>query len=258
MFGVSILATDHELKLSIFTHRHPHKLFDFITGCPPVESEDGLVTEMNGKLVRSVLGNSPIEAWGKTLLSLGLIDEIMYESALQALHAAREEGFNEVKDRIDAANKKRREDRAKEKLRRSLDGNDDKSQGTSLDKDLKDDDGKNDDADKMDTGKEAQSPEEIELRKTLAEMQNKLAAAKKRSKAVSVKLADTRITTISPFAANPFHCRDDSTKLETSWMAAAIKNEKSKMGNTGNKKKFVNPATVSHMIIIDHGEQSFI
>ena len=214
-----------------------------LPGCPPVETEDGLVTEMNGKPVRSVLAKSPLEAWGKTLLSLGLIDEIMYESALKTLSKAREEGFKEVKDKLDAANKKRRDDRAKEKIhhshgtRQSAGGeDDDKNQDISAD-------GNEMDADKMDTEKEDQSPEEMELRKKLAEMQNKLEAAKKRSKVASFNLANARIAAISPFAANPFLCRDDSNKLETSWMSAAIRNEKAKMGNTGNKKKFVNPAT---------------
>lgn len=209
-------------------------------GCPPVETGDGLVTEMNGKPVRSVLAKTPLEAWGKTLLSLGLIDEIMYDAALQTLQSSRENGFNEAKDKLDAVNKKRRDDRAKEKTRESnrnsIDGDDDKSQGTDVDGAMMDD--------KMDTDKEERSLEEIELREKLAEMQNKLGAAKKRSKAASFNLANARIVTISPFAANPFLCRDDSGTLETSWMAAAIKKERAKMGNTGNKRKIVNPATL--------------
>jgi len=76
-------------------------------------------------------------------------------------------------------------------------------------------------------------------------MQNKLEAAQKRSKDASVGLANARIATISPFAANPFLAKDDSSKLETMWMSSAVKNEKAKMGNQGNKRKIVTPATVS-------------
>ncbi|KAL7541225.1 hypothetical protein ACHAXR_012783 [Thalassiosira sp. AJA248-18] len=212
-------------------------------GCPPVETANGLVTEMNGKPVQSVLAKSPLEAWGKTLLSLGLIDEIMYGAALQELQTAREEGFNEVRDKLDAVNKKRREDRAKEKLkqynRNSIDGDDEKSQGAEVDSAP---------MDKAELDKDANhedlSTEEVELRKKLAEMKHKLEAAKKRSKAASLSLATARIATISPFAANPFLARDDSTNVETAWLAAAIKKERAKMGNTGNKRKIVNPATM--------------
>ena len=211
-------------------------------GCPPVETANGLVTEMNGKPVRSVLAKTPLEAWGKTLLSLGLIDEIMFGAALLELQSAREEGFNEVKDKLDAVNKKRRDDRAKDKQRRSdrnsVEGDDDMSQGTDVD-------GAPNmnkmESDKGDKWKDT-PPEEIELREKLSELQNNLEDAKKRSKAASLNLANAQIATISPFAANPFLSRDIS--LETSWLAAAIKKERVKMGNTGNKRKIVNPATM--------------
>ena len=326
-------------------------------GLPPVETEDGYVTEMNGKPVRSVLAKSPVEAWGKTLLSLGLIDEIMYTSALQSLSVAREEGFNEVKSKmeaanakIEAANKKRRDERAaKTKVPSKVHGTrgtssspvkrgtsssppilhdpgssskpgssseppilhdplndnpetgdddnksqEDKSEEKSngvvamdtdkkiesvkddaekkmdVDKDKKEDSGKEadkkidsakedlekdgdkkmddvkeDESGKKDAVKEERTEEEIELRKKLAEMQNKLEAAQKRSKDASVNLANSRIATISPFAANPFLAKVDSSKLETMWMSSAVKNEKAKMGNQGNKRKIVTPATVS-------------
>ena len=316
-------------------------------GLPPVETEDGYVTEMNGKPVRSVLAKSPVEAWGKTLLSLGLIDEIMYTSALQTLSVARDEGFNEVKSKmeaanakIEAANKKRRDERAaknevptkvhgtrgassspvkrgtsssppilhdpgssskpdssseppilhdplndsietgdddnksqedkskeesngvvdtdkkidsvKDDAEKKMDVEEDKKEdsGKEADKkidddtDKKTDEVKQDDTDKKKV-KEERSEEEIELRKKLAEMQNKLEAAQKRSKDASVGLANARIATISPFAANPFLAKDDSSKLETMWMSSAVKNEKAKMGNQGNKRKIVTPATVS-------------
>lgn len=206
-------------------------------GCPPIETTDGFVTEMNGKAVRSVLAKSPLEAWGKTLLSLGLIDEVMYAAALQKLHSAREDGFNEVRDKLDAANKKRREDRAKSRRSRSS-GDDDKSLGTDADTSMV-----VDGSDKEDK-REKPSAEEERLRENLAELRSKLAAAKKRSKAASLTLANARISAISPFAANPFLCKPDSSTVESSWLSAAAKKEKSKMANTGNKRKIVNPATL--------------
>eukprot|EP00986_Skeletonema_menzelii_P009030 scaffold3995_cov133-Skeletonema_menzelii.AAC.3 len=82
-------------------------------GCPPIVIENDTLTEIKGKPVQTVSANSPLEAWGKTLLSLGLIDEIMLEDALKALQVSRDEGFNEAKEKVEAFNRKRREDRAK-------------------------------------------------------------------------------------------------------------------------------------------------
>jgi hypothetical protein len=206
------------------------------------------VTELHGKPVCSVLANSPLEAWGRTLLSLGLIDEIIYEEALKTVQKSREEGLSEARDRIDAANKKRRDDRAKEKTRQSA--------RYSMDSRI-DDDGTNaeskgiGDSEKggdvsMDTDDQAEAPSarEVQLREKLEELKKELADAKKTSRSVSVDLARARISTISPFAANPFLCGADATSQEMSLMAAAVKKEKSKMGNTGNKRKVVTPATM--------------
>ena len=217
---------------SLFPHNYDFSCFHFFQipqGFPPVETEDGIVTEMNGKPVRSVLAKSPLEAWGKTLLALGLIDEIIYEVALKALLTSREVGF-EFKDKFDVVNKRRGEDKVKPK------GDSLMSKVIGMESNQKTDDYA---MERIDL-----SPEEIELRKKLKDMHEKLEASKNRSKAASLTLANARIATISPFAANPFLCREDSATVESSWMAAAIKREKAKMGNTGNKRKIVTPATI--------------
>jgi hypothetical protein len=204
-----------------------------LLGFPPVETGDGQLTEMNGKPVRSVLAKSPIEAWGKTLLSLGLIDEVIYDAALKALLTSREAGFNNSK--VNVANKKYSEVKEKDEVTHP---NDADVRGLNSG-DLKN-------GDEMDVTEERKdfSPEELYLRKKLKEMHEKLEASNTRSKLASMTLTNARIATISPFAANPFLCREDSASVESSWMAAAIKREKAKMGNTGNKRKIVTPATI--------------
>lgn len=211
-------------------------------GCPPIETPDGHVTEMNGKSVRSVLAKSPIEAWGRTLLSLGLIDEIMYEAAIKSLNSSRNHGFNEVREKMDAFKKKRRDDRAKEKVVDCDVTKKDTDCASACDADG-DGDGDQANAEKMKVVKEDYSTEEVELRNKLVEMQKKLEATRKRSKAASFSLANVRIATISPFAANPFLCRKESAAIEKTWFAAAVKKERALMGNTGNKKKIVTPST---------------
>eukprot|EP00804_Cyclotella_cryptica_P004728 CCRYP_016229-RA/>CCRYP_016229-RA protein AED:0.01 eAED:0.01 QI:584/1/1/1/0.8/0.83/6/4255/1383 len=245
VFSISILYDDGVMEHT--TYPDPD-IYLYPPGCPPIQQDSGWVTELHGKPVCSVLANTPLEAWGKTLLSLGLIDEIIYEEALKTAQKSREEGLLEARERIEAANKKRRDERAKEKSRQSArhsidsriddDGANADSQGTG-------------DSDKggdgpMDAGDQAEAPSarEVQLREKLKELKKELADAKKTSRSMSVDLARARISTISPFAANPFLCGADATSQEMSLMAAAVKMSKSKMGNTGNKRKVVTPATM--------------
>ena len=212
------------------------------TGCPPIEPGNGVVTEMRGKQVHSVLAKTPLEAWGKTLLSLGLIDDIIYDAALKALHKSREDGLVEARDKIDLVNKNRREARAKEKQRLS------RGDGEKEDEKKGDDDvdatSKNDNDKLEEDLREPPSSEEVELLGKLNELENILTKAKQQSKAASANLASMRISSLSPFASNPFLCSDDSLAQEMTWMTAAVKKEKTKMGNTGNRRKIVTPATM--------------
>lgn len=251
-----------------------------LLGCPPIAEGTRKLTEIKGKPVQTVSANSPLEAWGKTLLSLGLIDEIMLDDALKALQVSRDEGFNEAKEKVDAFNRKRREDRAKmnEDRRRSnrespskyrkedddmvADGTDgNKAEGTTGENNsgveakeinVSGDDGGSPKTDgiptpsdtKVDDKKEPPSSTESELRDKMKELQTMLSEAKKRAKIASVELANTRIATISPFAGNPFICSEDSTASEMSWMANAVKKERTKMGASGKKKKIVKPTSM--------------
>jgi hypothetical protein len=46
------------------------------------------VIEVKGKPVISVHGKTPLEAWANALIKLGLIDEVMYEKALESIATA--------------------------------------------------------------------------------------------------------------------------------------------------------------------------
>jgi hypothetical protein len=69
--------------------------------------------EIRGKPVTSVIGASPLEAWGKALVQLGLIDEIMMKNALEAVTAAREEGLAEAKEKLETKKLQREQAKAK-------------------------------------------------------------------------------------------------------------------------------------------------
>jgi hypothetical protein len=183
-----------------------------------------------------------------------LIDEIIYEEAMRNVNKSREEAMKEARDRIEG--KKRKavvEDPNKSNgkhgngTRQSTD-----SAAVVVAAVAEDDDAKAEiKAEEMEDGEtkvedpsEPPSEEEIQLREKFETLKKELSDAKKESRSVSVDLALARISTISPFAANPFLCGSDAVSQDQSLMAAAVKKEKTKMGNTGNKRKIVTPATM--------------
>ena len=91
---------------------------------------------------------------------------------------------------------------------------------------------------------EPSSEQEVQLREKLERLKKDLVVAENESREISVRLAHARISTISPFATNPFLFGTDASSQDQSLMASAVKKEKTKMGNTGNKRKVVTPATM--------------
>jgi len=78
----------------------------------------------------------------------------------------------------------------------------------------------------------------------LTELEGVLLAAKRQSKAACENLTSVRISTLSPFASNPFFCNEESHSQEMNWLSAAVKKERSRMGYTGNRRKIVTPASI--------------
>ena len=72
------------------------------------------LTEVNGKPVISVFGSTPLEAWANALIKLGLIDEVMYETALESIAVARVDSMNEVKEKMETLKRQRQEARARQ------------------------------------------------------------------------------------------------------------------------------------------------
>ena len=150
----------------------------------------------------------------------------------------------EARERIDSVNKKRRDDRSKIRhghaTRQSTEGKEEE-------KKVENGNGEEGGEDAvMNTEEEGEPPseQELELREKLERLKKELDEAKIESRSASVDLANARISAISPFAANPFLRGQDATTQEQSLMASAVRKEKSKMGNTGNKRKVVTPATM--------------
>lgn len=93
----------------------------FLPGSEDEANEKGIIkiTEIRGKPVKSVIGSSPLEAWGKALVELGLIDEIMLQSGLDAVSVARIEGRLEAKEKLETQKLQRQQARAKSQQRQA-------------------------------------------------------------------------------------------------------------------------------------------
>lgn len=162
---------------------------------------------------------------------------------MDTVDKSREKAFAEARERIESANKKRREDRSKVKHGHATR----QSSDTVVEKDDKSTDDNTEDVKQNpveENTSEPPSERELELREKLDRLKKELDDAKRKSRLASVDLSRARISKISPFAANPFDCGPDAASQDQSLVTAAVKKEKSKMGNTGNKRKVVTPATM--------------
>lgn len=226
--------------------------------------QDGNVdlTELNGKPVMTAIGRTPLEAWSNCLIKLGLVDEIHVDTAMEAVKAARKESRQEAKGKLDGKKRiKQRgasDDFAEAKRDKPRGASDDyaeikraKPRGASEDdveEEEKDDASKDerDDAFKEpETAEEEEdtsepiSEEEQELLDRLASLREELAEAKDEDDVAAIALADARIGVLGRFMCNPFGQSEGGKSHQASWMAAAVRKEKTKMGSTGNKRKIV-------------------
>ena len=186
--------------------------------------QDGNVelSELNGKSVTTALGKTPIEAWSQCLIKLGLVDEIIVEQANEVLKTWQEDVM-EGKVKLDSKK------RAKPRAASEEDGED---KDESKHADDKDSEEAADDA-------ESVSGEEKDLRDRATALREELATLKEEDKAAAVALADARIGIMGKFMCNPFGDSEGCSSHQISWMAAAVRKEKTKMGSTGNKRKIV-------------------
>jgi len=184
---------------------------------------------IKSKPVTVVMGKSILEAWGKTLLCLGLIDESMMEEGFLALKEARQEGMAEAKGKIEALKLQRKQARARQLQRQS-----DASANNNEMKDKEDE--KSDD--EQATEREEYTEEELHLKAQVDELRSRYASLKEDAAISSNSLSDSRLASIGPFLCNPFNSLESESQQVT-WLANIIRKEKVKMGSTGNKRKIV-------------------
>lgn len=198
------------------------------------------LTELNGKPVISVVGESPLETWGRVLTKLGLIDEIMFHRAVESLRQSRLEGLQEAKEKFEGRQQskiqngdKKKDDqdsRAVSPVLSSINGDEGREEKKDHEVGL-------DDAQCLDM--EPPSETEKELRAKVESLISELEAAKEEDRDATKALANARIYDLGPFLCNPFHDDESGKSQEASWLATAVRKEKTRMGSTGNKRKVV-------------------
>ena len=174
--------------------------------------------QAKGRPVTTVTGKSPIEAWARALMKLGLIDEIIYEQSLESIADSRSEGLAELKGKLESTKRFRQDGRSRHK---------DKKEG------------KSNSGESPEDSVEGDSAREVQLRERVEKLLNQYETRLSESRATSTELAEARIQVLGPFLSNPFLDSDASLNQQKQWLSTIIKKEKSKIGSTGNKRKIV-------------------
>lgn len=188
--------------------------------------------DLNGKPVYSVIGTTPLRAWGNVLIRLGLIDEIMLEDAMESVEQSRREGLQEAKDRMHPRSNRKKDSTAVDLT----------AAFTVTPDELREDKKEGDseaDVTMDDPDREPASAEEEALLKEIEEVERELANAYTRQEQVVSDLSLERQRALGPLLCNPFTIDEASKSQQASWLATAIRKEKGRMGSTGNKRKIV-------------------
>ncbi|CAJ1952558.1 unnamed protein product, partial [Cylindrotheca closterium] len=182
--------------------------------------------ELKGKPVHTAIGKSPLEAWGQVIQKLGLVDEFVVENGLKAMSTKMED----LKD--DDVVESLKHENVEEENSQSAGSHGSKTgceQLSEMNEDI--------DAEKL-------SPAEMELKVHVARLKENLKNQNGEDKTASMALADVRISLLGTLACNPFTNFEGSISHQESWIAAAVRKEKSKMASTGNKRKIVTAADI--------------
>lgn len=212
--------------------------------CPKTGVEDEVdkagnveLTELGGKAVTSVVGTTPLEAWGQALLKLGLLDEIMYEDGMRTVADTRKNALQEAKEKLElgkpggSSKPGRKSSETEEKARRG-------SISTAASADEESKKNEDDQAEVEESGRDPPSEKEKHLRRMVEELTEELEEAMSEDAEATAALADARIAALGgPMMCNPFP--KDSKAQQSTWMSLAVRKEKARMGSTGNKRKIV-------------------
>ena len=183
-----------------------------------IDPETGAVeiSRLNGTPVTSVIGFTPVHAWSKAMIKLGLVDEVTVKEAMETCEVARQGG------KADATTKSTSSPGIKPNNK--VDGIADSSNHHETVPEI------------------VYSEEEKDLREKVQRLKGEVKDARIESKKAAAELADERIKMLGPFLSNPFRDVEGSASQQAIWMTIAVRKQKTKMGNLGPRKKVVGPS----------------
>jgi len=94
----------------------------------------------------------------------------------------------------------------------------------------------------VDPNREAEAEQEKEMRAKIQALREKLDDAQNEAQVASANLTEARIAALGPFFSNPFDDIEETQSNQHTWLSTIVRKEKSKMGNTGSKRKIVSAA----------------
>lgn len=213
------------------------------------------LTQIDDKPVISVVGESPLEAWGKVLTKLGLLDEIMLDMAMDQVVKSRAQGLQEAKQKLEgkfplpphhvprSVTKSPLPDRGSPDSRAAspypVSSNGDDEGGSTPAMEESNDGEQAVEAEQIDEDREPMSEREKHLREMLQEVTEELEEVEAEERSAAIALADARIHAVGPLLCNPFHDDESGKSQQSSWLATAVRKEKTRMGSTGNRRKVV-------------------
>lgn len=186
-----------------------------------MDHENIELKELNGKPVHTAIGKLPLEAWSHVIQKLGLVDEFMVETGLDTISMVKENIENN--DELESLE----QEKVEEETCENAVGHEESAKTNGEENDA-----------------ETASPAEAELKTHVARLKENLKSQKDNDTASSMALADVRISLLGTLACNPFANFEGSISHQESWLAAAVRKEKAKMGSTGNKRKIVTAADI--------------
>ena len=207
-----------------------------------------VLKQINGKPVSCVVDKSPLEAWGKVLVQLGLVDEVICELALDSVKKLREESLQKARVKLQQSHSNPGSHSKSYKRERAGSYDTDgiptalnSRASTPVPSSRQNGDGTPDEqriigdveVENKDDDVEPPSERELYLRRRVDELKEDLDDAVEESQQAALELADARVGLLGPFLCNPFRLDESSKAQQASWMATAVKKEKMRMGSTG-------------------------
>ena len=247
MYRPCLFWMDRKVKM----HREltPCPIIAARQGDEPVDaSGDPVLKQINGKPVSCVVDKSPLEAWGKALVQLGLVDEIICELALDSVKKLREDSLQKAREKLQQTHSNPGSHSKSFKRERAGSYDTDgiptalnSRASTPVPSSRHNGDGTPEEQRKVGDAEDANQDDDVEppserelyLRRRVDELKEDLDDAVEESQHAALELADARIGLLGPFLCNPFRLDESSKAQQVSWMATAVKKEKMRMGSTG-------------------------